>query len=396
MIALHVHHGLLPEADCWAQDVEATCRRWRVSCLIEKLRGRPQRGDSVEAWARRERYAALTRMAQAAGVSIVLLAHHRRDQAETFLLQALRGGGTSALAAMPRSADRAGITWARPWLEQPREAIEAYVRRHRLKAIDDPSNHDSRFARNRMRSEVWPSLIAAFPQAEGAFADAAQRAAEARQALDEVAADALQEVADARGLRLADWLALSAGRRRLALQSWLYTQLGQGAPQSLVTRLLDEAVAPGSASWPAGDGVLRRYRGRLSWSAAVPAALVVPVPLSISRTGRHPVLGGELVIKAVTDDGGVPLALLRDCELRPRAAGQRFQRAPRTPARSLKKQFQDAGVPAWQRAAPLLFSGDVLVFVPGLGLDAKAQALPGEPRVTLEWRVAAAAPKRAR
>lgn len=386
VIALHVHHGLQAQADAWAEQLEAICKRWRVCCLVERLTGKPPRGDSVEAWARRERYAALTRLAQAAGATLVLLAHHRRDQAETFVLQALRGAGAAGLAAMPRLAQREGLTWARPWLAQPREAIDAYARRQRLKAVEDPSNRDARYARSRLRTQVWPALVAAFPQAEAAFADAAARAAEARQALQEIADQDRAQVADGQGLRLAAWSALPPGRRRAVLQQWLLTQTGQGPPQTLVARLMDEAAASSaSASWPCAEGLLRRYCGRLSWSTDAAVAAAEVARLAIRRAGRYAVAGGTLVVQRVAE-GGVPLVLLHGCELRPRPAGARFQRAPNTPARSLKKQFQAAGVPAWQRDAPLLYAGEQLVFVLGLGLDARALALPGTPRVSIDWQ----------
>ena len=98
--ALHVHHGLMPQADAWLNQLQAQCARWArrgypVRFKAHRLAGVPAKGDSVEAWARRERYAALTRMAQEEGIDTVLLAHHRRDQAETVLLQALRGAGAA-------------------------------------------------------------------------------------------------------------------------------------------------------------------------------------------------------------------------------------------------------------------------------------------------------------
>ena len=172
VLALHVHHGLSANADAWLAHATALCRRWArrglpVELVARRLDARPAAGESVEAWARRARYRALREMALARGVDLVLLAHHRRDQAETFLLQALRGGGVAALSAMPKVVRRDGITWARPWLEQPREAIDAYARRHRLRWIDDDSNDDDRFARNRLRLRVWPALVEAFADAEG-------------------------------------------------------------------------------------------------------------------------------------------------------------------------------------------------------------------------------------
>jgi len=193
VIALHVHHGLSPNADAWLAHCEAQCRRWAragkpVAFAAQRLTDRPARGESVEAWARQARYRALRAMALAHAASIVLLAHHRRDQAETFVLQALRGAGVAGLSGMPRSVDRDGITWQRPWLDKPRAEIDAYVRRHRLKHIDDDSNADARFARNRLRLQVWPALVGAFEQAEASLATAAAWAQQADAVLDEVAA----------------------------------------------------------------------------------------------------------------------------------------------------------------------------------------------------------------
>jgi len=132
VVALHVHHGLMKEADAWLRFAGQQVERWReaglpVNLVSTRLGGKPSKGDSVEAWARRERRVALAHMAQAAGASAVLLAHHRRDQAETVLLQALRGAGPAGLAAMPRAVERDGLWWLRPWLDQPREAIEFSV-----------------------------------------------------------------------------------------------------------------------------------------------------------------------------------------------------------------------------------------------------------------------------
>lgn len=262
--ALHVHHGLVAQADDWLAHVRAQCRRWGVGFHAMRLSGAPGPAESVEAWARRERYRALGLMARDAGCDLVLLAHHRRDQAETLLLQALRGGGPAGLAAMPRRAQRAGLTWARPWLDQPREAIEAYVRRHRLAFVDDASNDDERFARNRLRQRVWPALVEAFPAAEAHLVASARRAAEASAALWELAVLDAAAVLDADGgLGVAPWLRLSAARRGLLLRHWLATHAG-GAPDTLVQRLLAELpAARGNSRWPAPGGVLQLVRGVL-------------------------------------------------------------------------------------------------------------------------------------
>ncbi len=177
----------MPQADEWSAFVERTCKRWSVPFAMRRLDDRPSRGQSVEAWARAGRYAALAAMAREARCSVIALAHHRGDQAETFLLQALRGAGAAGLASMPTRAERDGLTWLRPWLDQPRDAIEAYVRSHRIRFVDDASNDDPRFARNRLRLQVMPALRAAFPDAEVALIEAAKQAAHARALVDEVA-----------------------------------------------------------------------------------------------------------------------------------------------------------------------------------------------------------------
>ena len=171
VLALHVHHGLSPHADQWLAHVQAQCEQWAqaglpVTMVSCRLAGAPAPGESIEAWARDGRYRALADMARSAGADRLLLAHHRQDQAETFVLQAMRGAGVAGLSGMPHAIERDGITWVRPWLDQPREAIEAHVAAHGLSHIDDDSNTNERFARNRWRLSVWPGLQALFPQAE--------------------------------------------------------------------------------------------------------------------------------------------------------------------------------------------------------------------------------------
>ncbi|HWI10445.1 MAG TPA: tRNA lysidine(34) synthetase TilS, partial [Burkholderiaceae bacterium] len=333
---------------------------------------------------------ALARMAREAGASAILLAHHRRDQAETVLLQALRGAGVAGLAGMPRSVQRDGITWLRPWLDRPRAEIEAYVRRHRLAYVDDASNADPRFARNRLRLQVWPVLEGAFPQAETALASTAEWAQQASALLTEIAALDLAQIGSTQGpLDVRAWSTLSAARRGNALRLWLQQAHGAAAPASLVVRLLGELPTARNARWPLGDAELRLYRGRLGLvpnAVAAPVAVPRAATLSVRRAGRCVLAGwqGALQIERV-EQGGVPLAWLAQLELRPRAGGEQFQAGAGRPPRSLKKQYQEAGVPTWERGGPLIYSGGQLVFVPGLGLDARVIGLPGQPLVTLRW-----------
>ena len=394
VVALHVHHGLSANADAWLAHAAAQCRRWArrglpVEFAAQRVTDRPAKGESVEAWARQARYRALRALAQAERTSVVLLAHHQRDQAETLLLQALRGAGTAGLSGMPRSVQRDGITWQRPWLDRPRAEIDAYVRRHRLKFIDDDSNADPRFARNRLRLQVWPALSGAFEHAETALATSAAWAQQAGAVLDEIAALDLAQVSGDGHLQVSAWLALSIARRSNALRAWLRQRHGAGAPASLIARLLDELPLRRNARWPFADGELRVYRDRLGFEphdAAANDAASHEAALSVRRAGRYPLPGwdGLLQVDRVKE-GGVPLAWLARLELRQRVGGEQFQAGPGRPPRSLKKQYQAAGVPMWQRGGPLVYSGGQLVFVPGLGLDARVIGLPGQPLVALRW-----------
>ncbi len=443
VVALHVHHGLQPQADAWMAQVQAQAKRWGLICLSTKLSSKPERGESVEAWARRERYAALAQMAQQAQCGIVLLAHHRADQAETFLLQALRGAGSAGLAAMPRLAVRAGITWARPWLYQPREAIETYVRRHRLKFVDDPSNADPRWDRNRLRLQVLPALRAAFPQADASLAAAADRAAQDAAALASQARgnllhlqtavrDHSDATPNARSLDVGVWRALPPAQQRPALREWLKSQQAAPVPHTLLTRLMSGLQAGATASWPWCGGWLRLYRGGLRLQPTAAACAIVPaadadaataadadadpdaeveaaamarsanaelsirrgeptpraITLDLSQPGRYTVArwGGHLVVQ-VADEGGVPAARLQRATVHARQGGEVFRLMPRGAERSLKKQFQSRAVPAWERTGPLVSStAGELLFVPGLGMNATHLGAAGERRLILHWQ----------
>lgn len=397
--ALHVHHGLLAQADAWVEHLRLQCQRWRragypVLFRATRLQGRPLSGDSVEAWARRERYRALASMARALGIEVVMLAHHRRDQAETLLLQALRGAGAAGMAAMPAAAERDGIQWLRPWLEQPRSAIDAYMRRYHLSFVDDDSNADERFARNRLRRSVWPALEAAFPDAESTLATAARRVHEAGTCAAELAALDRPDCVDAHGrLRLRSWLHLSPARRANLLRRWLGEHLPVGVPESLVQRLLRELPADRhergqTASWPSAAGALQLHRGVVQWAGVSERALDrAPIHLDLSRPGTYfvPQWGGSMRVSTAAGQG-VPAQWLVQADLRQREGGEQFQRALRSTPRSLKKQFQAAGVPSWERDGPLVFAGAQLLFVPGLGIDARVLAPGSEATRQLQWK----------
>jgi tRNA(Ile)-lysidine synthase len=401
--ALHVHHGLSPQADAWLVHGRELCERWAAQGWPVIFRSRrvcvESRGRGIEAAAREARYAALQAMAGDAGCDIVLLAHHREDQAETVLLQALRGAGMAGLAAMPRQIRRAGLMWARPWLSQPREAVQAYVDEHGLSHVEDDSNADPRHARNRLRLNLWPELVRGYDGAADALGAVARHAQEARACLQDLADLDLRAALVDEGLRLAGLAALSEARRANAVRHWLAGQLRRPVAASLVERVVHESGAPGSRVWPVDEACeLGLYRGVLQVvsraaapSAAAGAGVGLPeVELGISSPGVHalPGWGGELVVEPAPAGQGaaVDLAQLACLSLRARSGGEQFQLAANRPPRSLKKQFQALGVPAWSRDGPLLWAAGRLLFVPGLGIDAAWHEPAAAAPCTLVWR----------
>ena len=395
VVALHVHHGLMADADRWARDLQALCGRWNVAFACERLQDAPQAGESVEAWARRERYRALARMARAAGADLVLLGHHLHDQAETVLLQALRGAGPAGLAAMPRVVERDGLTWARPWMARTGAEIAVYVEPLGVDVALDPSNADGRFARSRLRHAVMPALRAAFPEADAALSAVARRAGEARAVLDEVAAEDLARIDAGDALPLAAWRSLSLARRANALRAWLARVLAGPVPQTLVDRLMDEARDDATRRWPVDGGVLRSWRGHVRLVAPA-RARVTPAggAVSLLRCDRYELDGWNGWLEVFATDGrGVAPHRLAQVVARARAGGEQFQLQPAGIARSLKKQYQAQGIPADDRDGPLLFDGQgALLFAPGLGVDARVWAPADAPRWGLRWHAGGKAP----
>ncbi|MDR7268060.1 tRNA(Ile)-lysidine synthase [Pelomonas saccharophila] len=387
VVALHVHHGLQPQADDWAAHCERVAREFGAGFACTRLSGAPTRGDSIEAWAREGRHRALHDMAIAAGADLLLLAQHRQDQAETFLLQAMRGAGTAGLAGMPRAQWRNGLCWARPWLDQPRDLIRAYAEQHALSWIEDPSNADPRYARNRLRQTLWP----AFPAAEAGLAQAARWAQQAGALAAEVAAEDLARLSTPERLDLVALAELSPARASNALRAWLAPHTA--APTSLVERLLTEWRPGATLSWPAPGGALHAYRGGLFWAAE---SLQPPPPaaLDLQRPGLHPQpgWGGAWLVEPATP--GIASGRLAGLTQRARCGAEQFQRAPAAVPRGLKKACQEAGLPPWRRGGPLLFdAADRLIAVAGLGMDARAFANQDEPQLSLRWLEDSALPQ---
>ncbi len=395
LLAVHVHHGLQRDADAWAAHCRAQCEAWQVPFDVRRVtvaRG----GRGIEAAARDARYAALAEVALAQRARAVLTAHHRDDRLETFLIQWLRGAGPDGLAAMPAARPFAdgSVLLVRPLLDLDRAQIDAYVDAHALRAVDDPSNADTALLRNAIRHDVLPALDAARPGFRAAAARSVDLVADAAQALRALAADDLAACSAgvaAGALRLDRLAFLAPARQRLVLRAWLGAA-GIEPPSLLrLNEVLQQALNARSDARLlvrlAGDVEVRRHRGLLVLHRpAVASSDRMQVRWQGEPAIALPAWGGTLKFASTPGEGFDPDWLqAAPLEIRPRGGGERFKPHPTRPSKTLKRLFQDAGIAEFQRAAlPLVWREDRLIFVAGLGPDARLIDADG-PRVQLIW-----------
>ena len=384
---LHVNHRISPHAGAWARFARAAARAYGVQCRVRTVELTPYRRLGVEGAARAARYAAFARVRG----DFLVLAQHRDDQAETVLLQLVRGAGVAGLAGMAAARRAGGPTLLRPLLGAARAEIEQYARDRGLEWVEDESNADERYARNLVRRRVMPLLARLNPAAPANLARSATHLAEAHELARALAAlDAREAMREGR-LSAAALARLPPARARNLLR-WTIAEAGLVAPEAArLDELLRQLVG---ARVDAGvqivlDGALvRRYRDAI-W--LVPAQAAPPAGFRARWDGRRawhlPELGGTLRFKATTGVGMAARPLDdRPVEVRLRAGGERFQPDRRRPRRMLKTLLQEHGIPPWERERlPLLYCAGKLVAVPGIGVAAGAAAAPGERAWAVSW-----------
>lgn len=411
LAALHVNHQINPAADRWAAFCRAYCRQHGIPLTV--VRVTVPRGNSLEAAARAARYRAFT----ALRADFVALAHNLDDQAETVLLQLLRGAGVKGLSAMPvvrnqesgfriqqasakdkKSKKSSSLNpesrilnpqVLRPLLEVPRSEVETYARRHGLEWIEDDSNADTGFDRNYLRHQVLPVIGRRYPAYRTTLLRASRNFAEAAQLLDELAA--ADASLDGGGLRVSSLRGLSMPRAKNVLRHFLALH-GVTMPNAVrLEECARQLLRNGRGTRFAvdlGDHQLRRSADELR---VVPASDAVERDFARRWRGEPklglPELGGTLVFRKCSG-AGISLAKLSalPVTIRLRQGGERFRPHPARPRRSLKNLLQEAHVPAWQRdRLPLLFQGESLVYVPGIGIDCAFRASPSERAVEPSW-----------
>lgn len=369
--AVYVDHGLQAAAPAWAAHCERVCVRLGIPLEVLRVDARPRAGEGPQAAARHARYTALRGRMRAGDVLVV--AHHRGDQAETVLLRALRGSGLEGLGAMA-PVRRFGPGWLlRPLLRWPRSRVAAYAAAAGLEWVDDPANATERYARPYLRRRLWPAIEARWPGAEVALA----RLADHARAAAEASTQAFDSVLPVAALRPLD----ATARARL-LRAFLAARGVLPPSSARLAAGIHALVEAGMDRQPCmrwGAHQLRRYRGAIH---LLRSPLPVPPRTALAWCSEAELrVEGLGVLRAETVRGSgfatARLPVTTQLEVRFRAGGERVRTA--AGHRPLKKLFQEAGVPPWQRdRLPLLYVEGVCIGVPGLVYALPWHAQPGE------------------
>lgn len=389
--AVHVRHGLVAGSEAWSDTCSALCADLGVSLTVRDVLVDRAHPGGLEAAAREVRRAALL---DGLGGGVLALAHHRDDQAETVLFRALRGSGVKGLAGMcdfvhVGAADR---IW-RPLLDVPRSVLHLYALGHGLRWVDDPSNTDTAFSRNFLRNEILPQLDGRFAGASANLARLGRLAGEAERLLEELADS------DIEGLRIpgcmqmlrAPALGLSSPRWRNLLRR-LLVLVGAAMPDEARMREAERQFREGGAASGSRvllcDVALCVYRERWWIEAAT-----VPREAADFRPWRGEAAlqwaGGVLDFSAASGQGvAADLAKAAPCRVGRRVAGVRMRLNASGPSRSLKNLWQEAGIPPWLRdAVPMLWVGERLAWIAGVGVAAEFRCPPGEAGILPRWSV---------
>lgn len=387
LAALHVHHGLSANADAWANFCTKLCHDWGVPLTVKHVDVPHDSGMGIEAAARRLRHAAFAEC----GAHWVALAHHRDDQAETVLLNLLRGAGVDGAGGMvvERPHGKQGVRLIRPLLNAPRSVLEAYAATHGLAWIDDESNADTDFRRNYLRHEIMPRLAARFPSGAAALTRAAGHFNEGAQLLAELAAQDRCALAPNGRIEIARLNALSQARARNVLRHELELA-GCTMPDARwieeALRQLANAHAEAATCVSVGRHELHAYRGELYLIEVQP----LPPEQALLWQGEEALPWAGGMLRFIPQNGaGLSRARLAEGELRiaRRSGGEHLQLDARRPRRTLRNLLQEAAIPPWQRERlPILWCGEQVAWIGAVGMDCRFACAPDEAGVVVVWK----------
>ncbi|MGA2398249.1 MAG: tRNA lysidine(34) synthetase TilS [Steroidobacteraceae bacterium] len=373
--AVHVDHGLQAMSSAMRDAGAALCRRFDVPLEVVRVEVDMEGGVSIEAAARAARYRAFASVLKPG--ECLLTAHHALDQAETLLLQLLRGAGLKGLSAMPVRRPFAHGWHVRPLLDVAPDDLHRLGRELAVEAVDDPMNRDIRFDRAYLRREVWPRIERRWPAAAASLSRAAQHLGEAQASLDSSTRRAEERLRDGEALSASGLRSLPNRERLHVLRHWI-SSAGVEPPstarldEALHQMLTAQADHEPAVQW--GGHVLRRYRDRLFLTTSVLPAITEPLDWRASADSRLPLGAGLGALRWIERPGGLdPARLPAMVCVRRRRGGETLKTGPRARTQSVQHLCQAMGVLPWLRdALPMIYAGDTLIAVGDLWQDARS------------------------
>jgi tRNA(Ile)-lysidine synthase len=386
LLAVYVDHGLHDDSAQWGEHCKTVARQLDVEYQNLVIHVDTDSGQGVEGSARIARYDAFRKVIREG--DWLLSAHHKDDQAETLLLNLLRGSGPAGLAGIGEVQPFSEGWLVRPLLAFARSELQAYAETHGLGWIDDPSNEDRQFDRNYLRHEVLPILERRWPDASSRLRQSALLAGEAASMLDQLADNDLRSLGNRPDrLSLTGLRALSSARQRNLLR-YVVRELGLPAPPSrqLISIVTDLVPARDDAQpvvqW--GGAEIRRYRDNVY---VLPGMTDSIETAHVKMTSEPLVLGqrmGELRLEAGAKVGLADAVIAAGLEVGYRQGGEEIKLPGQSHTRKLKKLLQEEGIVPWLRERlPLLYSGGNLVAVADLWIAASAISEPG---TAVRWK----------
>lgn len=380
--ASHVHHGLSKNADKWVKFCEKLCTKLSVLLDVHHIKLPQKKSLGIEGEARRLRYEKLLTSKS----DLVVLAHHEDDQAETFLLQLIRGAGVKGLSSMAHF-DATRRLW-RPLLNVSRIDIEKYAKKHKLKWIEDESNQNIDFDRNFIRAKILPILKKRFNHIIKVISRSSSHLAEAQYLLDDLAQMDLKNYLKSTNynhkLKVKALEKLSNTRAKNILRYWLEINDQMMPSKDLLDELLRQVLtAKKDATIKihlSKDDEIRRYQDEIY---IVPKYKQTHKNYEIIWDGQSEIIlpnGQKLTFKKVKGQG-IGLDFLKDKKLiiSNRKGGESFKPDLKRPTKKIKQLLQESNLPPWERDhLPLIFLGGDLASIPNFGVDIKYQVKPKE------------------
>lgn len=389
--AVHIHHGLQDAADGWVRHCAKTAEQLGVNFILQQVDAQPATGESPEEAARNSRYQALADMLD--NGDLLLTGQHREDQYETILLQMLRGAGLAGLSGMPEQSPLGKGVLLRPMLNVAKQDIEQYAGKHGLHWVEDSSNQCDDFDRNYLRNQISPLLKARWPSADKTISRAGKHCAEAAEFVEEVAGGLFLSVysPEQQCLSIPKLLAFDQYRQQLIIRRWFKVLELRMPSTQFIRQLVDNVMKARENADPClqfGNGAVRRYRNHLYWQKQMhDIDYSARYSWPLGETEFHLPNNGILLM-STTSQPGIDATIWQGAEISIsyRQGGERMRLPGRKGSHSLKKLFQEAGVPPWHRPnIPLVFVDGQLAIVGDKWFGSEFYQQVGANNIQLEW-----------